>query len=130
MNITPEFETIWNRVEDFEVPAEAIEWCSYARKFAKWSATLVESSQPNVVMVNQAKVLLVDKYFEWRIYVPKSHRNRIGTGGHRCIFHVFEQTYEKLRVMELSLTPPMLFIPPPPLPPPQIGGIFLGNIEG
>jgi len=127
VNITPEFETIWNRVDDFDVPHEAIQWCPYARRFAKWSASLIESSQqPSVVIVNQAKILLIDKYFEWRIHVPKSHRNHIGSGGHRCIYHVFEQTYEKLKLIELALTPPLLFLPPPPSPPVQYSGIFLG----
>jgi hypothetical protein len=130
MDISPRFETIWDRVDDFAVPKEAIKWCPHARKFAEWSATLVETSQgPNLVKVNQAKVLLLDRYFEWRSYVPKSHRNRVGPGGHRCIYHVFEQTYEKLKVIELSLTPPPLFLPPPPPPPPQIAGLFLG-MEG
>ena len=130
MNITPEFETIWNRVEDFEIAKEVIHWCPYARKFARWSATLIESSQDlNVVIVNQAKIQLIDKYFEWRIYVPKNHRNHIGPRGHRCIYHVFEQTYEKLRLIELALKPPLLFIPPPPSPPVQYSGIFLGEFD-
>ena len=130
MEITPQFQTIWNRVENFEVPQDAIRWCPYARKFAKWAATLVETSnQPRLVAVNQAKVLLLDKYFEWRSYVPKGHRNHVGAGGHRCIYQVLEQTYEKLKVIELSLTPPLLFLPPPPPPPPQIAGIFLGGLE-
>ena len=133
MHISSDFETIWNRIDNFEVARDAVAWCPYARKFAQWSASLIETSEkPELVTINQAKVLLIDKYFEWRTYVPKSHRNRVGPGGHRCIYHVFEQAYEKLRVIELSLTPPLLFIPPPPhpLPPPQIAGIFLGDVEG
>ena len=130
MELNPSFGTIWNRVDEFEVPREIIEWCPYARKFAEWAASLIQTStQGDLVRVNQAKILLVDKYFEFRSYVPKSHRNRIGSGGHRCIYHVFEQAYENLRLLELSLTPPMLFLPPPPPPPPQIAGIFLGGLE-
>ena len=130
MDISPRFETVWNRVDDFEVPREVFEWCPYARKFAEWAASLIETSkEPEVVSVNQAKILLIDKYFEWRSFVPKNHRNHVGSGGHRCIYHVFEQAYERLKVLELSLTPPMLFLPPPPPPPPQIAGIFLGGLE-
>jgi len=130
MEINPQFDTIWNRVDDFEVPREAIDWCPFARKFAEWAATLIETSKESgVVSVNQAKVLLIDKYFEWRSYVPKNHRNRVGLGGHRCIYHVFEQAYEKLKILELSLTPPLLFLPPSPPPPAQIAGIFLGGLE-
>jgi len=133
MDTETKFETIWNRVDDLDVPREVIEWCPYARKFSEWAASLIETStQPELVSVNQAKILLIDKYFEYRSYVPRSHRTRIGAIGHHCIYQVFELAYEKLKRLELSLTPPMLFIPPPPLPPtpiPQIAGIFLGDLE-
>jgi hypothetical protein len=130
MDIDPRFDTVWNRAGDFEVPKDVIEWCPFARKFAEWAASLIETSkEPELVSVNQAKVMLIDKYFEWRSYVPKSHRNRVGSSGHRCIYHVFEQDYEQLKILELSLTPPLLFLPPPPPPPPQIAGIFLGGME-
>ena len=78
MNLNPRFETIWDRIDDFAVPEEAIKWCPYARKFAEWAATLISTSeQPNLIEVNQAKVLLLDRYFEWRSHVPKSHRSRV-----------------------------------------------------
>jgi hypothetical protein len=128
MDISPRFEDSWNRVKEFRVSEEATKSCPNARKFAKWADKLVSTSQ-TLIEVNQAKVLLLDRYFELRNYVPKSHRNRVGPGGHRCIYHVFEQTYEKLKVIELSLTPPLLFLPPPPPPPPQIPSLFL-DMEG
>jgi hypothetical protein len=130
MDISPRFESIWDGIENLAVPKEATKWCPYARQFAEWAANLIsESQRPTLVELNQAKVMLTDRYYEWRSYVPKGHRNRIGPGGHRCIFHVFEQTYQKLKVIELSLTPPPLFLPPPPPPPPQIPSLFLGLEE-
>lgn len=84
-----------------------------------------------LVSVNQKKLQLLDKYFEYRNFVSKSHRDYRGNH-HICLWHVFEEYYNKLKVIELSITPPMLYIPlppPPPLPPPQIGGIIFGESE-
>lgn len=117
-------------------------YCVYARKFNLWAEELCAGAvkDPNtrsLVVINQAKVLLLDKYMEWRSFVPKKHRAYTGSY-HVCIFHIFVTAYDRLKVVELSLTPPMLFLPapPPPLapppappPPPQIAGVFIGEID-
>jgi hypothetical protein len=136
------FEGLWHQ-HDFELPPvapasteEKQNYCIYARKFSEWSEELCVGalSGPSLVSINQAKVLLLDKYMEWGNSVPKKHRTYTA-GGHTCIFHTFIMAYNRLRVVELSLTPPMLFIPPPPLPPPppppppQIAGVFIGELE-
>lgn len=112
-------------------------YCSYARKLSAWVATLpsITNRKPDIITINQDKVQLLDKFFEWYAYVPKSHREKAGRRcGHTCIFQVFVDAYHTLKVAELSLTPPLLFLPkeppPPPLPsPPQIAGIFLGDLD-
>jgi hypothetical protein len=136
MDTPANFSSLWNALEEFELPSDqpAVPSCLFAQKFSEWATELCAkvTREPGIVSVNQAKVLLLDKYFEWRSVVPKAHRNRIGKSGHVCIFHVFEQTYLTLKTVELSLTPPMLFVPPPPLappPPPQIAGVFLGELD-
>jgi hypothetical protein len=132
------FEGLWHRHE-FELQARGEEGpnlCVYAHKFNTWAQELCvgATNDPSIVSINQAKVLLVDKYMEWRSFVPKRHRTYTGHA-HICIFHVFEITYDRLKVVELSLSPPMLFLPsppvppPPPPPPPQIAGVFIGEIE-
>ncbi len=136
MSFDASFERLWHS-HDFELPEEPPNLCVYAQKFQEWTQDLcIKVAQiPSIVSVNQFKVLLIDKYFEWRSFSPKRHRNYTGTaqGSHTCIFHVFETAYNRLKVVELSLTPPMLFLPPPPVPPPppappvQISGIFLGE---
>lgn len=137
------FEQIWERAHEFQFSTEDdVPLCPFAQQFVEWARELSSKvrAKPDLVTINQAKILLIDKYFEWRGIVPKSHRNRIGPGGHQCIFHVFEMTYQGLRAIELSLTPPMLFIPPPPPaptpyipppppPPPQIAGVFIGELD-
>src|SRR5512139_544207 len=129
------FDTVWRRFAnlEFEVRAPQIAHCPYAQTFSEWVEELLQVTlDPNIVTINQAKVQLVDKFFEWRRFVPRSHRRHLGETGHICVYQVFVSAYERLKVVELSLTPPMLFIPPPPLPPPpppQIAGIFLGEDE-
>jgi hypothetical protein len=135
MSIQPDFTSVWNSVEEFVLIDKGPKYCLYAKKFLEWANALCEEmmNSPDIVSVNQNKVLLLDKYFEWRNFVPKSHRFKVSDVGHRCIFHVFEQAYTLLKVTELSLTPPMLFLPPPPPPPPpppQIAGLFLGEFDG
>lgn len=134
-----ELKVMWNRDWDIQIPPSQPDRCNFAQGFFEWANELCAnaSERKSTVFVNQAKVLLLDKYFEWRAFVPKSHRNRIGGSGHICVFQVFAEAYERLKVLELSITPPMLFLPPtlpapsPPqaLPTPQIAGIFIGEDE-
>jgi len=132
MDVGESFETLWHRHDDFQFGEPEPNLCPYAQRFSTWAEELLTglAGERNVVSVNQSKVLLLDKYFEWRSAVPKSHRYHLGrANGHVCIFHVFETAYERLKVLELSLTPPLLFLPAPPPPPPQIAGIFIGQEE-
>jgi hypothetical protein len=132
MDLQAGFDKMWNRFDDFELPEEQPNFCRFAQKFSEWVGELLKiTPNPSIVSVNQAKVLLLDKYFDWYRAVPTSHR-RIADKGHVCIYQVFRQAYEQLKVVELSLTPPMLFLPSPPPPPPpapQIAGIFMGELE-
>jgi hypothetical protein len=125
------FDSLWHSHDDFEFGERPADVCPYAARFGQWADELVANAikDPDVVGINQSKLLLQDKYFEWRAAVPKAHRNHIGAAGHTCIFQVFEEAYRKLKVVELSLTPPMLFLPspPPPTSRPQIAGIFIGE---
>ena len=133
MKFEERFNKIWNNIPFITVPETIENFCLYARGFSAWGNQLIkEIAEPNIVAVNQAKVQLLDKYFEWYRYVPRAHRLKAGTQGHICIFQVFEATYERLKVLELSLTPPLLFLPaqiPGFREPSQIAGIFLGEDE-
>jgi hypothetical protein len=141
------FGGLWHRNDgEFDPPSQqgrdGSSMCLYAQKFSEWAEELALSvvQEPTIIKVNQAKVQLLDKFFEWRTFAPKRHRhyttsNASGPSGHTCLFHVLEAVYDRLKVIELSLTPPMLFLPtppeppPPPPPPPQIAGVFIGELE-
>ncbi len=132
-------EALWG---DFS-PQGQPQYCAYALRFKQWTETLCisvggavqqhQDSAGGAVAVNQAKLLLLDKYFEWRSAAPKAHRNRVGDTSHTCLFHVFDETYRTLRAIELSLTPPLLFLPassPAPVQPVyKLSGIPLGEID-
>jgi hypothetical protein len=128
------FESLWS--EPLTAEEELPSLFRFAAAFQPWAETLITSTlrQPTTVSINQAKILLVDKYFEWRSVAPRGHRDKMNITGHVCIWHVFEAAYNRLREAEITLTPPLLFVPSPPaLPapvqPPQIAGIFLGEKE-
>ncbi len=131
MEFEDSFEGLWRQIRDMELPEEKPRICIFAQGFSLWLDQLfLDIKEPSIVSVNQAKVQLIDKFFEWFRYVPRSHQLRHGVRGHTCIFQVFEAGYRRLKVVELNLTPPMLFLPPnPPMipPPPRIAGIFLGE---
>lgn len=122
------------QVQVQEVEEEERDICPYALQFETWAIELVREHGTTLVSINQGKVLLVDRYFEWRATVPTAHRNRVNDQGHICIFHVFDEAYRTFRTRELSIRPPIIFIPEPkpPLPPPsppQIAGIFIGEVD-
>lgn len=126
----PLFDTIWTRFDDFELPEIPANLCSYALAFSNWAVQALDVSQdPTIYAVTKAKLLLVDRYFEWYSIAPSRHRYHFSPNGHTCIFQVFIQCYQRLKALELSLTPLLLIEPPPPPPPPQIAGIFLGDLE-
>ena len=137
--ITP-FHKIWDQVEPFQLeepsPKEIMQarMCGYAREFYDWVEEWILPIEGNLIAINQAKVILLDKYMEWRSFVPKLHVEYTSERGHTCIFHIFIQASEFLQVAELRIRKPMLFIPPPPPPQPpgpKLDGpmIYLGKLD-
>jgi cobyrinic acid a,c-diamide synthase len=86
--------------------------------------------------IAEAKYLLQEKHMELRRSVPKAHL-KIGTARHRCLWQVYEETYNELDRLAYSLTPtqpyqeepkPQLRKVPPP-PPIVYAGTILGEVE-
>jgi len=109
------FEDLWNSGVDFMSDDPEPQWCGPARQFIEWIDTEVYqalvSGKPDVVSINQAKILLADKYFELRSFANWRHRDRLGTRGHTCIYQVFIEALGSLIQAGFLITPPMLFIP-------------------
>ena len=104
--------------EDEEHPLGDRALCTYAEQFLQWTESLYVEHSTTAIKIAQAKVLLLDKYYDWRNYVPRAHRFHATERGHACIYHVLDYAYRKLRLAELAQTPPLLFVPRPPPPPP------------
>jgi hypothetical protein len=132
------FESLWS--EPAAAEEEPPSLCRFAAQFQTWAEVLLNNAlhKPTEVGINQAKILLVDKYFEWRSVAPRAHRDKMSANGHTCLWHVFEAAYLRLREAEIALIPPVVVVsssppalPPPvvsaPPPPPQIAGIFIGE---
>ena len=129
MSINDHLFSLWESTENFRFShnTDQVKLCVFARAFQEWIALLqrdILTNTPSVITVNQAKVLLVDRYFDWLQNVPKNHRNRLGETGHTCIYQIFTRAYQHIRTIELSLVPPLLFLPAKP----QIPGLFLGDL--
>lgn len=114
--------------------------CAYAQKFDEFASALCASVEEQAKRrapaalgaINQSKILLLDMYYNYRSSVPQAHRDKV-TKAHRCILQVFNEAYQRIRIAELSLTPPMLFLPEPSPPVVKVvkerGGIYLDEEE-
>ncbi len=129
--VTREFvDFCLEEAEDTRAESQA-NYCAYAQVFQRWADGMLEEyvrANPTPIRLAQAKVLLIDRFFEWRASVPKSHRNRIGENGHVCLFQVFDQVFQQIKLAQLTVTPPLLFLPPSP-PQPLLQSTILGLAE-
>jgi hypothetical protein len=126
------FEALWRLNRDRVPPDPAPNYCPFAEQFAAWAESVCARAEAgDLVAIQGAKVRLTDKFWEWRVAVPKRHRSLAGSSrGHVCLFEVFEAAYYRLKVAELALVPPLLVLTAPPTPPrPQIPALYLGDIE-
>jgi len=102
--------------------------CPFADLLASWAGPVVSDAEQkqDLMIILQAKLLLLDKFFSIRACAPKVHRFKMVDTGHVCIWNRFEEFYNRLRIAEMALTPPLFFasLPSPPQPQ-QVGGIFI-----
>ena len=133
-----QFAELWDH-QEFHLPEEdQVKICPAARKFGEWCEPPINEAvrQKDPIALNQAKIHLLDRYFNWRGSVTKRHRELVRDEGHICLWAIFERAYQQIRAAELVLTPVQLFVPepaPPPQPPTVIkeaSGIYLGEIVG
>ncbi len=118
--------------DDFELTGGKPNLCPFAFQFSKWADDLIQFPEdPDILDIYQAKINLLDKYFDWYHIVPKRHRFHKGNRGHICIYQVFVKAYHELRAAELSLKPFPLISPPSSdaLKQLKILGLPLGSFE-
>lgn len=118
--------------EEFEFQKPEPASCRYASHFSEWIKWLYDQivgESPDIITVNQAKLLLQDQYFLWRDSVNMNHRDKLGSRGHVCIYQVYVEAHKRLRLTELSLRPAILFKLPKQLAPAEPPGTLIGLEE-
>ncbi|MBK7782864.1 MAG: hypothetical protein IPJ58_19205 [Ardenticatenia bacterium] len=108
--------------------------CLPAVMFQAWIDALFERQLDNatLMVINQLKVLVQDRYFLFRRRLTAEHTLEDGKRpDHRCVYSVYESAIEVLHKHELILEPPSLARPGPKLKKPRTGisRILLGDIE-
>jgi hypothetical protein len=83
------------------------------------------------IRINQAKLLLLDRYIAERNGSPAAHRDRVvGEDGQTCVYGQFLTGYHRLHEIEMDRFPPPLSKPvkpksePAPAPPQPAGTWF------
>lgn len=107
--------------------------CPYSRAFKAWCEEQIApvEKSPSIVAVAYKKVLLQDKYHDYRNAVPRTHRDYSGKG-HECLYHVYCASYNRIRLVELGLPSSVPFTlhdgtATRPRPPQQVAGIIIGE---
>jgi hypothetical protein len=91
----------------------------------------------DLIRLAQAKVLLVDRYLDFRAYAAKAHRDKVGDKGHICLYQAWIACMHEIRTAQLRLHPPEVLIVPPksePTPPASAyallpPAVFLGELQ-
>lgn len=139
---TADFYALWRQfqrnTQDAELPL-----CPLAAEFGRKVEDIIFGrlgASPTRAEVAQAQFMLQHEYFAWWKAVP-GHHVRTCPKTHRCLHAVYEMSYDRLHLLELTVRPPVALIadyydvptapppPQPPQPPPRIAGIFLGEEE-
>lgn len=106
---TRTFESVWQTDSRFEceIPDKHAP-CARAEEFQDYVDRLFEGRLDNAdqVVLNQMKVEVQDRYYDYRSSAPRRHQNISGIGsGHRCIFAVFIDACKCLREKERAILP-------------------------
>jgi hypothetical protein len=84
--------------------------CQYHDEFQAWCTALIELVQrdPTLETIQVAQKQLQDKYHEYRTTLKPAHRDNVTHRGHRCVWHVYHDTYWLFRNYELRYIRPAL----------------------
>ena len=92
-------EKILKETENWSVP-DFTNRCDAAQVFYEWTqenmSEEVLGEGVSRLTIILAKAELTDRYQELRRQVPKRCRNHTSDRGHKCIYHVWDQAYQKL----------------------------------
>jgi hypothetical protein len=88
--------------------------CRWAAEFEEWAVQHVQTvlRDSTIERINQGKLVLLDKYYEWRSSTPPNHKAQNGKRGkHRCLLDVMDDIYGVLNRTSRRISPPVLTRP-------------------
>jgi hypothetical protein len=120
------------RPRDHE-PRHCCEAAARLAAFNEAQAAWLKRGAINEVRINQAKLLLLERYMAERNGSPAAHRDRVtGEDGQPCVYGQFLAGYHRLHTLHMETFPPQLNPPgkpkPPSAPTPTAGEIFEENL--
>ena len=106
--------------------------CEHAKGYSSWVENWlfpkIVTEKPDIVSINQAKIFLTGHYRVLRLKASKRCRNYCSDRGHVCIFHIWDQTYERLEALESTVEKPKLI--KENSPPPKENIVYLDRLYG
>jgi len=112
-HLDEKFETVIDDVKPWTIP-EVPSRCEYALLFLDWVQENIDEEivgkNITVLTLIIAKAILTDQYRFLRRQVNKKCRNKVSDRGHECIFHIWDQSYQRLEKIESRL-PEHLTVP-------------------
>lgn len=110
MQGSDDFSTIWRRLHE---PAanDDLALCPVASAFlSKIEEIVLEplGSSPSRGQIAQAKYMVAEEHFCWKRSVPEAHFRQQRYHPHRCLSDVYDASYQRLHLTELSLRPPQI----------------------
>ena len=103
----------WQSLPSYEpAPAPRSTRCEEAEKFYVWCEREVGkvTPQPTSRTINYTKFFLQEQFWHFHRKLPEASHPR---ADHECLFHVWEEWFEKLWELSLELSPPPLHEAPP-----------------
>lgn len=102
---------LWQIALGVPEPPAVVLTCPIATRFEQKLQQLLfaplEQQAPTGIsrdQINQAKFLLQEEWHAWRRTTPSAHYPT-KSGEHRCLLQVYDEAYERLQLLSLSLFP-------------------------
>lgn len=99
-------------LDEADEPVQAdpfVEYCSDSKAYWRYTDEVLNKyvrGTTDLMRLAQAKVLISDRYVEFRAYATREHRDKLGGKGHICLYQVWIASMHEVRTKQLALEPP------------------------
>lgn len=135
-----DFYSIWRQQRGM-AEHDQLPLCPIAQEFQKHLAEIIfeplRTCLGDRVKIAQAKYLLQEEWHSWKKSIP-THHTRGSENCHRCVDSVYDESYDRLHLLDLRARPAIDLLPPdePPAreviiaPPPPVKVNVAGTVLG